>query len=272
MAKILVVGGAGFLGHQVLKAWLDESPGNQATVFDALYSSITHFRMNEFANESRVNVISGDVRDERLVQEVVEEGGFDQVINLAGGMPEGPFGEVRRDALDAMARGSQLLLESMATLSGDKPKFSMVVSTAPWGNDATRRVDHGVSVRPASLVGVVEAVAMDVALGLGRELNIDVKVFVVPLAFGPHQVEGPLATAIEGRIRGQSVEVEPCNANWALAYAPDIAERILNELNKSFTGQSVIRLPGAPGRGWHAVESLVDRVIDQFFNVTPGLA
>jgi UDP-glucose 4-epimerase len=72
--KILIVGGAGYIGSHVTRAFLDN--GHACTVFDNLSSGC---RENLFP-EARF--IEGDIRDERTIGDAVKNG-FDGFVHLA---------------------------------------------------------------------------------------------------------------------------------------------------------------------------------------------
>jgi len=72
--KVLVIGGAGYIGAHVAREFLDQ--GHQVTVFDNLSSGT---RDNIFPEET---FIEGDVRDAAQINEAMK-GGFDGVIHLA---------------------------------------------------------------------------------------------------------------------------------------------------------------------------------------------
>ncbi|MDE0896215.1 MAG: GDP-mannose 4,6-dehydratase, partial [Planctomycetota bacterium] len=84
MVKILLTGGAGFIGSHVAEALL--ARGDQVTVLD---------NFNDFydpsikrGNASLVQaaggvIVEGDIRDEKLIDELFENGDFDGVVHLA---------------------------------------------------------------------------------------------------------------------------------------------------------------------------------------------
>jgi dTDP-L-rhamnose 4-epimerase len=76
--KILVTGGAGFIGQHVCRALLER--GDEVVVLDSLIEQV-HGRSVETSLKKDVHLIRGDVRDEALTRRALE--GVDAVVHLA---------------------------------------------------------------------------------------------------------------------------------------------------------------------------------------------
>lgn len=113
--KVLVTGGAGFIGSHVAEHLAKR--GDEVLVFDNFndFYDPSIKRGNAAALEAfdSVRVLEGDIRDQPLVTSVFEEGGFDVVVHLAA------MAGVRRSLLDPLhysdvnIRGTQILLEEL---------------------------------------------------------------------------------------------------------------------------------------------------------------
>ena len=79
MMNILVTGGAGFIGHWIVKKLLED--GHKVTAFDNLSNGEIE-NIQEFKNNSNFKFIGGDVRDENKLDEIFKEK-FDIVYHLA---------------------------------------------------------------------------------------------------------------------------------------------------------------------------------------------
>lgn len=268
MANLLLVGGAGFTGRHILEAWL-ANPSHRVTVLDSGVSHVGLSRMQSLMDHPRVSMVKDDVRDRSRLEELFTNDTFSHVIQLSTGVQRGPSSIARREALDSMARGTQYLVETMAEHAPDS-RLVQLVSTAPWGDQPDREVRHGVSVRPASLMGVAESIAMEVGLGLGRELQVPSQVLVAPLAFGPHQVDGPLAEFVGSILSGQGYPSAQRKGDWRLIYAPDLGARVVDALLAPPAGD-VIRLPGLQGIQWSALTRTMAELMQRFVMANPSL-
>lgn len=265
MANLLLIGGAGYTGRQILDAWLDQ-PSSQVTVLDNGTGVGGMSRLSEFQNDPRMQIIRDDARDRMRLDDLLRYEAFDHVVQLA----TGAAGKMdRSDVLDSMARGTQILIESIAQHCALTP-VTQVVSTAPWGSQIDRAVNHGVSIRPASLLGVAEAVSMDVALGLGRELGVQTRVLVAPLSFGPHQLEGPVAQVIASILSGQGYPKTLSKSHWRMIYGPDLGQRVVRFLTQPTEG-SVIRLPGLHETSWKQLTLMIEQLLERFVQTNPAL-
>lgn len=265
MANLLLIGGAGYTGRQIMNAWLEQS-SSQVTILDNGTGVGGMSRLSGFQNDARVQVIRDDARDRMRIDDLLSYEAFDHVVQLA----TGAAGQMdRSDVLDSMARGTQILIEGIAQHSSLTP-VTQVVSTAPWGSQIDRTVNHGVSIRPASLLGVAEAVSMDVALGLGRELGVQTRVLVAPLSFGPYQLEGPVAQVIASVLSGQGYPKALSKSHWRMIYGPDLGQRVVRFLSQPTEG-SVIRLPGLHETSWKQLTLMIEQLLERFVQTNPGL-
>ncbi|MBI3255769.1 MAG: GDP-mannose 4,6-dehydratase [Candidatus Andersenbacteria bacterium] len=87
MAKILITGGAGFIGAHAAKALV--TAGENVTILDDfndfLYpSGLKQARIATFfTGDTRPKVIAGSILDAKLLQQLFTDGKFDQVVHLA---------------------------------------------------------------------------------------------------------------------------------------------------------------------------------------------
>lgn len=83
MRKILITGGAGFIGSHVLRRFLHTYPNYQITNLDKLTYAGNLANLKDLENLERYHFIKGDIVDADFVNEVFEKEQFDAVIHLA---------------------------------------------------------------------------------------------------------------------------------------------------------------------------------------------
>ncbi len=125
MAKILVTGGAGFIGSHTVERLL--ARGDEPVVLD---------NFNDFydpaikrANVARfpsVRVVVGDIRDKALVDELLDASNFDGVIHLAAMAGVRPSVEDPLLYEDVNVRGTLVLLEALRR----RPKTRLVFASS----------------------------------------------------------------------------------------------------------------------------------------------
>lgn len=79
--RLLVTGGAGFIGSNFIRYWLKHHPEGEIVNFDALTYAGTLTSLKEVENNPRYRFVKGDIRDAAAVQSVME--GITHVVHFA---------------------------------------------------------------------------------------------------------------------------------------------------------------------------------------------
>lgn len=117
MAKILVTGGAGFIGSHTVERLVQR--GDEPLVLDNFNDF--YDPASKLANVARfpaVRVVRGDIRDRRLVEELFEAERFDGVIHLAAMAGVRPSVQDPLLYEDVNVRGTLVLLEALRRRPG----------------------------------------------------------------------------------------------------------------------------------------------------------
>ncbi|HEU4788675.1 MAG TPA: dTDP-glucose 4,6-dehydratase [Flavobacterium sp.] len=83
MKKILITGGAGFIGSHVVRRFVKNYPHYQIFNLDALTYAGNLENIKDIEKESNYTFVKGDITDESFINELFEEQQFDGVIHLA---------------------------------------------------------------------------------------------------------------------------------------------------------------------------------------------
>ncbi len=112
MSKILVTGGAGFIGSHVARALL--ARGDQVCVLDNFNDFYDPaLKRANAASLSAAKIVSGDIRERAMVAGLFDDGKFDAVIHLAAMAGVRPSLEDPLHYADVNVRGSLILLEEL---------------------------------------------------------------------------------------------------------------------------------------------------------------
>jgi UDP-glucuronate 4-epimerase len=132
MTRVLITGGAGFIGSHVASALL--ARGDAVTVLDNFNDFYDPALKRENARSLRgATVVTGDIRDAALVARLFAEGEFDAVIHLAA------MAGVRPSLLDPLhyadvnVRGTLILLEELK--KRPKTRFVFASSSSVYGSN-----------------------------------------------------------------------------------------------------------------------------------------
>jgi dTDP-glucose 4,6-dehydratase len=79
--RLLVTGGAGFIGSNFVHYWLERHPGDEVVVYDLL--TYAGNRDNLAAAEDRIAFVQGDICDRELAEPTLREHGTEVVVNFA---------------------------------------------------------------------------------------------------------------------------------------------------------------------------------------------
>jgi dTDP-glucose 4,6-dehydratase len=83
MKKILITGGAGFIGSHVVRRFVNNYPNYQIFNLDALTYAGNLENIKDIENESNYTFVKGDITDESFIDNLFQEQLFDGVVHLA---------------------------------------------------------------------------------------------------------------------------------------------------------------------------------------------
>jgi UDP-glucuronate 4-epimerase len=133
--KILVTGGAGFIGSHLCERLLGE--GNRVTAldnFDPYYEpSVKRANLAECLRADEFRLVDGDIRDESVVGAIFRDEEIELVVHLAAKAGVRASREDPVGFADVNVRGTQVLLES-ARRAGVK-QFVLASSSSVYGNN-----------------------------------------------------------------------------------------------------------------------------------------
>ncbi len=135
--RILVTGGAGFIGSHLAEALLNA--GALVTVldnFDSSYSRIEkELNLSACRNNALFTLVEGDIRDDKLVRNVLSELQPHAIVHLAARAGVRPSLENPALYADVNVRGTTILLE--AARQTNVQNFVFASSSSVYGNSET---------------------------------------------------------------------------------------------------------------------------------------
>ncbi len=81
--RILVTGGAGFIGSNFARYWVNHHPDDTVVALDALTYAGNRANLAPLEEQGRVRFVRGDIGNQELVEHVLGEAGITTVVNFA---------------------------------------------------------------------------------------------------------------------------------------------------------------------------------------------
>jgi dTDP-glucose 4,6-dehydratase len=81
--RLLVTGGAGFIGANFVHHWLGAHPGGRVVVLDALTYAGNLANLEPVKARPELRFVQGDIRDTPLIERLLREEGLDTVVHFA---------------------------------------------------------------------------------------------------------------------------------------------------------------------------------------------
>ncbi len=83
MARLLVTGGAGFIGANFVHHWLGAHPADRVVVLDALTYAGNLANLESVKERPELRFVRGDIRDTPLVEQLLREERLDTIVHFA---------------------------------------------------------------------------------------------------------------------------------------------------------------------------------------------
>ncbi|HEY5667227.1 MAG TPA: dTDP-glucose 4,6-dehydratase [Gammaproteobacteria bacterium] len=83
MASLLVTGGAGFIGANLVRYWIDQHPGDRVVVLDALTYAGNRASLDNLADHAALRFVHGNICDQPLVETLLRDEAIDTIVHLA---------------------------------------------------------------------------------------------------------------------------------------------------------------------------------------------
>jgi UDP-glucose 4-epimerase len=202
--KVVVTGGAGFIGANLCRALANDSATAGVVALDDLSTGYHH----NLVSVHGVDLVEGSILDANLLDQVFEEA--DAVVHLAA-RPSVP-----RSLADPMAShvtnatGTMEVLE--AARRGGCPHVLVASSSSVYGANPALPKREDMATMPASPYAASKLAAESAALAYGRSFDLPVLAFRFFNVFGPLQAPGHayaavVPTFIAAALRGDPLPV-----------------------------------------------------------------
>jgi dTDP-glucose 4,6-dehydratase len=169
--RVLVTGGAGFIGSNFIHFILNKYPGWEVTNLDNLSYCGNLENLKDLENDSRYHFIKEDITNRQQIAVILSQG-FDIVVNFAAEshvdrsiMDSSPF-------IETNIKGTQVLLEGIRQYGVSK--FIQVSTDEVYGSVESGKSDEGSVLLPNSPYAASKAAADMLCRAYWRTYNLPV--------------------------------------------------------------------------------------------------
>jgi nucleoside-diphosphate-sugar epimerase len=222
--NILVTGGLGFIGHEVVKLLQHE---HTVTVVDSLtdYGFIPNDQLQQLIAQRRKQLscdfIQCDIRDKQFIDNIIATSTPDVVIHLASFPRQKVVQQNPSVASEVMSTGLINLLEAS---KGTVSKFVYISSSMVYG-DFDDMVKETVECNPRGQYAIMKY--MGEKLVEDYKKHFDYTIIRPSAVYGPRDVEDRvLSKFVLGALRGEVLKVKGATEILDFTYSTDTAQGI----------------------------------------------
>jgi len=186
MLRVLVTGGAGFIGSCFIRTLHAEEPDAQIVNLDVLTYAGNLANLAELAGSSRYRFVRGDIRDIKMAQDLVARA--DWIVNFAAESHVDRSTKARAgDFIDTNVYGAYVMLEATRQVN-KSARFLQVGTDEVYGSvDWPSFPNEAALLCPSSPYSAAKAGADHIALAFHRTHGMDVLVSRCTNNYGPYQ-------------------------------------------------------------------------------------
>jgi nucleoside-diphosphate-sugar epimerase len=185
MSKVLVLGGAGFIGSHVAK--MLSASGHQTTILDKVAISEAAKRRSDWrlANLGpRIDFVAGDIANTSFLQDQISAFRPDAIVHLAAPSLVEFANRNPMDAAHTIIQGTQTVLE---VLRMTRPEARLIVASSSmvYGNFIGTSVDETHPTTPTNLYGTFKLATELISRAYAKTFGLDIVIVRPTAVYGP---------------------------------------------------------------------------------------
>jgi dTDP-glucose 4,6-dehydratase len=204
--KILVTGGAGFIGSNFIRAFLEQRGFNNSNVllFDAMTYAGNQKTVDELLLDKRVNFVKGDVCDADLIKDATKN--IDLIVNFAAESHVDRSIIEPNKFIESNVLGTHNLL--YFAMQNNVKKFIQVSTDEVYGSIENGSWDETNTLKPNSPYSASKAAADLIARSYFETYRFPVIITRSSNNFGPYQnTEKFISKSITSALGGNPIEI-----------------------------------------------------------------
>ena len=246
--RVLVTGGAGFIGSYLIRALLDS--GYRVTVFDLAAEPATLASIRD-----RIDYIRGDLGSSADLYRAMMTSRPAGVFHL-GAILAGPCEENPVRGFQVNFGSTQVLLD--ACVAQKVQKFFMISSISVFGRDAAEPVPDHAPKNPETVYGQTKLASEHLMQWYARRHGLDTRALRFTWVFGPGRTTGITALysslILDAIARGEAITIPNPDERGDWLYIKDAVKAILMLWEAETVRRRIFNIAG----GVHPIREVVD--------------
>jgi len=236
--RLLVTGGAGFIGSHFVEGSLERSRDIEITVLDSLTYAGNLANLDGFFE--RIEFVKGDIRDQDLVEKLTSE--TDVIVNFAAETHNDNSLKSPREFVDVNVMGTLALIQSALR---NKKRFHQISTDEVFGDlqiDSTDKFTSNSPYRPSSPYSASKAAADHLVRAWVRSFGLKATISNCSNNYGKRQhSEKLIPSTIKSTLAGEQPKLYGSGNNvrdWI--HVEDHVDGIWAVLDKGVIGQTYL--------------------------------
>jgi len=170
MKKILITGGAGYIGSALIEQLLPLQEVEQIVIYDNLSRNNYHFFLgNKLPNQEKINFIQGELLDTRKLKKALK--GIDTVIHLAAKVTT-PFADADPHYFEQSNHWGTA--ELVYAVEESEVKHFVFASSVSVFGSSTELIDENHNPNPRTIYGISKLRGEEHVARLGKKINTQI--------------------------------------------------------------------------------------------------
>lgn len=188
--KILITGGAGFIGYHIAKELLEQ--GHKVIIYDAFlnfipkeesrYPYYLKTRLKDI--QDNTHIVKGDIRDKDYLKKIIKEEKPEIIIHLAAIPIASASNQFFDNAIQTNLDGTLKVLQAIKEAGGVK-RFVYTSSSFIYGDFDYEPADEEHPVRPIDIYGATKLSGEILTRGFGRKFGLEYVIIRPSAVYGP---------------------------------------------------------------------------------------
>lgn len=221
--KLLVTGGAGFIGSNFIEYMLNKYPDYEFVCIDNLVYPLNEKNLKDFFKYSNFKFIKGDITDEDLINKLFEEEKFECVVNFAAEIAVDYSIENPNIFLKTNVIGTAVLMN--ACLKFNVKRFHQISTDEVYGDlplDSKEAFDENSVLKPSNPYSASKAAADMLVMSYYKTYGLNVTISRSTNNYGPRQsTRALIPLVISKAIKNEKIPVFGTGRNirdWLYVY------------------------------------------------------